>query len=229
MASKNQAAPPATGENRAWHVLFEERMEREGKLQEFYDKANEISESESMIFVHAKRKAMRLFGYTDGDNERKLYRERREEEEKKAANQRQYIGASSQQRFEEGIADLPSEAADTAEFNWLRNHPALVRGANAKNKTSEVAITLADVYDSVAGKAPSRRVVYDLIHWANYPAEFRKMVITAQRKRIESKSGTVEEEDLSGGDYEDNLEEVHKVLKSLSNPGVCVGCNRPLE
>jgi hypothetical protein len=112
-------------------------------------------------------------------------------------------------KFQEAIAGLPNNATPAAEIAWIRSHPAMIRSARQPNKMKAVAITAADVTDMPCGVAPSRSAVFNLQHWANYPHEFFKQVLS-QDKKADQESKDPNREDVG-------IKEVKRLLALIQS------------
>jgi hypothetical protein len=115
----------------------------------------------------------------------------------------------SEDEFRAAIADLPDKAQPSVEMDWIRSHPAMTRLARQPNKMKGVVITAEDVLISPCGKAPSRSAVFSLQHWANYPHEFFKQVLS-QDKKSDSVANQDTKEELS-------IKEVKKLLAGIQH------------
>ncbi len=217
---------------RSAELVFEDRLRREGRYDDFMVRANTLVRDGSMNILQARRSLKEEFGYKGPTGEHAIEDVRLASEASDSLEMRRRLGynpsvpSTDQALFESKIASLPLEAEDLVEMNWLRRHPAIVRGSNTKSGTGTTVITLSDVFDSPAGPSPSQRCVYDLIYWSNHPTEFRKTVITAQRKRIESTSTSGS--GPSGLECEDDLSMVEALLERFSLKDTCPYCDRSL-
>ena len=88
------------------------------------------------------------------------------------------------EQFETVVAGLPDKSSFSTEIDWIRSHPAMVRGYRG-DKLKDVVLTADDVLRAPCGPAPSKAAVYSLQHWANHVSEFHKMMLSEHKKRQE--------------------------------------------
>lgn len=168
---------------------FKERMEREGRLDEFELKKREMTE-EFPDHHHLKieQLAAKALGYIGRREEVRLSGE---------------LPPKAGMPWDEIMASLPAKVADTVETQWIAAHPAMSRKSRGKLKDGSVVVTTVDIAD-----APSRVAVNALLGWVDRPEKFHEMLLQETRKRLDEGGEEEELRDVS-------LKEVERLLKEF--------------
>lgn len=193
--------------------LFTERMDREGRLEEFRKRVRERQERYGELFHKARNAVMKEMGWEGVAKERELAEKAKQE--RKAGALRMNIKAEQdaireEQRigeFSEAVKTLPDKAPAGDEMDWIRAHPAMGRRSR-QGDGSPVVISAEDVLYPSHGPAPSKAAVYALQNWANNPQEFYKQLLTEHKKRTEQDGGR-------SMDSDQDLDEVEALLKQV--------------
>jgi hypothetical protein len=196
--------------------LFGQRMEREGRYQEWVDRTKKLSLETNRGFSPCSWDAMREMGYEGPVKERALHEaflsiEGQTKVQVQVQKERAEINEERKiEDFEEAVRSLPDLCSASVELDWIRAHPAMSRKARMRNNLDPVLITVEDVLLAPHGKAPAKSAVYALQHWANHPIDFFKTIISEQKKKAEDGAGAAldPDEDLEG--VERMLREFHR-------------------
>lgn len=115
-----------------------------------------------------------------------------------------------EREFQRACKELPPYADLETEIEWISAHPAMTRLDRSGDPDARVLITRADIVKPPHGKAPSRRAVMSLQHWANSPREFQKLLLeTFKTEKKQANQTRLEQE----GEIMDDLEEAKRVLE----------------
>ena len=115
--------------------------------------------------------------------------------------------------FEEALNQLPIDADQKVEINWIRNHPAMARKARLQNQEERVLITAPDILNPSHGPAPSRSAAIQLQNWADNPSEFNKQ-LAGLVKRMDG--GESQRDD--GCIEDDGIAEVERIYREFFSP-----------
>lgn len=189
--------------------LFEDRMRREGRFEEYTQACKRKRIDEGLTYMPGKWSVLRDWGYVDVATEEALLMawereiglgrlEVADHEDQKARAQ-----VELRKDFERAFSALPDTAPTQDEIDWVRSHPAMTRKARDPDIPC-VEITAEDI-----ATAPSKSAVIMLQNWANNPNEFLKRLLDEHKKAttVEEKPSVVREED--------DLQDTEELLRSL--------------
>jgi len=190
--------------------LFVERMRREGRGEEWTATLKQVMNETGKKYGQTVGEAMRRMGYEGPERERQLHREFLENGEKtklqrQIDQERQQIrGERQAEDFEEAVRLLPVTASDSAELDWIRAHPAMLRLAWQSDKTKPIILTAEDIL-----RAPSQAAVRELAHWANHPDKFFEMLLSEDSQAADVAQRTTTDKDMG-------LDEVCRLLEQVT-------------
>lgn len=185
---------------------FRERMKREGRIEEYERILAEVQDQGKKYGV-ALWETMKRMGYTDSDEENRIYRIWENAQQERLAGDRD---AADRADFDRIFRGLPDKCPTEAELDWIRSHPAMLVKARHVNEDSRVVLRAADLCPG-HGPAPAKSAVIALQNWANKPAEFFKILLGEQKKKTDSGGG----EEAAGVVVDTELSEVERMLKEV--------------
>lgn len=198
--------------------LFGERLEREGRKQEWFRRIKEIQQETGKDWKNSSWVAMREMGYKGPKDERAREAARLEEIElaaeeraKKRIEKENAIEGEVVRCFDEVLCGLPDKASDVENLAWVKAHPAMSRLDRQVDKTKPIIISADELLSPPHGPAPSKAAANALQHFANRPGEFYKQILQEQKKQGGGKETSApEEQDI-------NLDEVERMLKTVAS------------
>ena len=190
-------------------TLFGERMEREGRGQEYRDKVREVMSRTGQRWGQGRWEAMRALGYVDGPTEHALHKEFLESERGRLIRDEEEEIADEAADFEKKLRDLPDAppGGDAENVAWVRAHPAMLRRARAQ-ENEFVVLRLRDLYN-----APSKVAVTMLQWYINNPDDFFKQIMSELKKKADS---TGDGQTAKGGLADAGLDEIHRMLDGVA-------------
>lgn len=199
-------------------TLFRDRMRREGRIDEYNARIEELAVARGNKFGERQRaswEVMREMGYQGPKEERRLAD--RHNQEQGAIVEEMHMFESLNNLHESitlKMPHLPASAPPAKEMDWVGGHPALNRLDFQRDKTKNIVITIDDVMNAPHGPAPSRRAVNMLINWANRPNEFHKQLLAEHKKAAAAAEDPAVEEQRR----DITLKEVRDILEQILVP-----------
>lgn len=177
-------------------LLFLERMKREGRGKEWYDRVREKSAGRKGVYGAVSREVMRDMGFVSAAREEELARLYEDSKQTEPAYQRSVEGVRRKalddelRPIEDVLRELPLRANSRTELDWVRTHPKMRAGATTAANTgtprTPLKITTEDVKNPCNGKAPSQYAVTMLMVWVNKADEFFEKMLSKSKATIES-------------------------------------------
>lgn len=200
--------------------LFLERLKREGREHEWYDRLRRVQEETGKQFNAASVQVMKELGYISREDEQEKEDRRLASLHKEAAQvefeqkREEFVATVHAADFEDAVAKLPDTCPAQVELDWIRNHPAMFRKSRSTQKMKDILLTVEDVLSPPHGCAPSKGAVIALQHWCNQPTEFFKQLLGEQKKQTEAAGHTGQK---FGGD---DISEVERLLQEIGGGSV---------
>lgn len=94
--------------------------------------------------------------------------------------------AESDNSLMEAIKGLPATDSPIKEADWVRGHPAMMRGLRGKSG-EKILVTAEDVLSAPHGLPPSQAAVFALQTWVAKPEEFQKWYLSNFAKKIQER------------------------------------------
>lgn len=201
--------------------LFRQRMEREGRLDE-YDGRIAVERELGKSRRQATYAAMREMGYKNAETERRLYRtalargmlDRRRENLR--THQKRRRKKMRDKELDQEFDKLPDNASNKVELAWVRSHPKMMHAVLARlegvngEEADRIKLTVEDITSPSNGHCPSKSAFTMLGSWLEDPKEFRKQLIPEQRKG--SDKTKVNGDESEGRVVDVNLLDVKRML-----------------
>jgi hypothetical protein len=189
--------------------LFVQRMERVGRKDE-WDERIKVNVAAGMFFSTAANCAMRGMGCLGMEDERRrqqYFLEHGQDEVAGAVVPSENV--ANDPLFDVVLRQLPDTATTNVELDWIGAHTAMSRKARSQNR-ADIVLSADDVMRPAHGRAPSKRAVNALQHWAQHPAEFYKGMMSEQKRKMR------DDADGNATVVKDmGLAEVERILKEM--------------
>jgi hypothetical protein len=178
--------------------LFQERMERDGRGDEWRETVRSLMASTGKSFGQVRWEAMKKMGYTDP----KLEHQYHADYEK---SQRTAAIIADQSEFDIAVASLPATAQGSSEMAWILSHPVMLRRAREDDDRTVILLNSHDL-----DGAPSRKAVTLLQWYLRSPSEMLKQVMSEMKKET-----TGGEAGQKGAQKDEDLDEVRRLLEEV--------------
>lgn len=196
-------------------VLFRQRMEREGRLQELNDRINEYRHL-GKSRRQATSAVMREMGYAGPTKERQLHEEAKGRAiiHRNIENQKRYAKKRLRKMRNKELFDamdrLKANAPAEVEMDWVAAHYKYLAAIDqiADEQADPVKVTAEDVTD-----APSRSAVGRLMVAVTDPLGWQKKRLDADKGKTSAGQGG--ENDQSDA-QDESLDDIEKMLKAAS-------------
>lgn len=215
---------PSNSSARVANVLFQYRLWREGKLEEYWNRRAECKAKGATFGTEAtttaSKKAMAVrknFGWLGPRNE---FEREKEHQFRPLINKRkemmaEYARNKGRSAVDKALANLPPVASVEQEMAWVRSHPKMTRALTSKLVDEEYKPPKPNVGDitGVTPPCPSRGAWNTLLSALGDPKKFNDVLLTRQKDgAVKAADGANESE----GAVMDDLAEVERMLRAAS-------------
>lgn len=185
-------------------------MKREDRMEEYLEAIGHFQRSQGLLWGQARQRAAKNMGHVNAAKELELLRdheteqlravERLRAEDEELALERRVQERDLEEELEafDKIVESLAAGPTSEDMTWVRTHSAMSR---KQRLGDDVVVTSEDIKD-----APSRYAVNMLVNWVNEPKEFYKLVLQADKKRLQERSEEASES------VEDDLSSIDELL-----------------